>query len=243
MGQMGIDEKSPSDRLSRILECFCASDGDDGRVWLHRPARMNGFAYASDGKMLVKASILPEEKGPCVGFQENPEIADRLAKSVDALIDSNLKLEKTFFSVQGLDKKLYERFWTGREDALKNYKPNSRGLETLRCPCCNATLYYDYTEEELVEKWKRDEEDLDCIVRKIVVSATVMGKYEPITRYYAAERVADVIKFASLRDDPVREAFVCGDFCLALRGLGWTSLIAGSPLEKDVHVIHVLQGI
>ena len=225
-----------------MLECFCASEEDDCRRFLHRPARLNGFAYASDGRMLVKARInAEEEKGE--GFQEDPELADRLIKSVDALVDSNLKLEKALFSVQGLDIKLYERFQTEREAALKDYKPNSRGLETLRCPCCNADLYYDDTEDELVEKWKRDEEDQYCIERRIVVSATVMGKNGPLTRYYAAERVADVIKFAALRDAPVREAFVCGDFCLALRGLGWTAIIAGSRLEKDVHVIHVLQGI
>lgn len=223
-----------------MMECFCASEENDRRMWLQRPARLNGFAYASDGRMLVRASMnAEEEKGPSVGFQEDPEIADRL----DSLIDSNLKLEKTPFSVQGLDGKLYERVQTEREDAIKNYRPNSRGLQTLRCPCCNADLYYDDTEDELVEQWKRDDEELDCIERKIVVSATVMGKDGPLTRYYVAKRVADVIKFAALRDDPVREAFVCGDFCLALRGLGWTALIAGSRLEEDVHVIHVLQGI
>lgn len=237
-------QTSPSDRLSRMLECFCASDEYDRRVFLHRPARLNGFAYASDGRVLVMASMnAEEEKGPSVGFQEDPELADRLVKSIDALIDSNLKLEKTLFSVQGLDGKLYKRFQTERKDALKNYKPNSRGLKTLRCPCCNADLYYDDTEDELVEQWERDKEDRDSIERRIVVMATVMGKYEPLTRYYAAGRVADVIRFAALRDDPVREAFVCGDLCLALRGLGWTALIAGSRLEKYVHVIHVLQAL
>ena len=114
-----------------MLECFCASEENDGRRFLHRPARLNGFAYASDGRMLVKARInAEEEKGE--GFQEDPELADRITKSVDALVDSNLKLEKALFSVQGLDIKLYERFQTEREAALKDYKPNSRGLETLR---------------------------------------------------------------------------------------------------------------
>lgn len=227
-----------------MMECFCASEDDDRRAWLHRPARLNGFSYASDGRMLVRASMnAEEENGPSVGFQEDPELADMLVKNVDSLIDSNLRLKKTPFSVQGLDVKLYERFWKERNDALKNYKPNSRGLETLRCPCCDAILYYDDTEDELVEKWKRDEEDRYCIERRIVVSATMMNENVPLTRYYVAERVADVIKFAALRDDPVREAFVCGDLCLALRGLGWTALIAVSCLEKDMHVIHVLQAI
>ena len=239
---MEQSQESPSDRLSRMMECFCASEEDDCRAYLHRPARRNGFAYASSGRMLVRASMnAEEEKGE--GFQEDPELADRLAKSGDSIIDSNLKLEKTPFSVQGLDVELYKRFQTEREDALKNYKPNSRGLNRLRCPCCNADLYYDDTEDELVERWKRDEEDQHCIERRIVVSATVMGKDGPLTRYYAAELVASVIRFAVLRDDPVREAFVCGDFCLALRGLGWTAIIAGSRLEKDVQTIHVLQAI
>lgn len=227
-----------------MMECFCASEDDDCRMFLHRPAMLNGFAYASDLKTLVRASMnAEEEKGPSVSFQEDPELAVRLAKTGDELIDSHLKMEKMPFSVHGLDGKFYERFQTERECSLKNYKPNKRGLETLRCPCCNADLYYDDTEHELVERWKRDEEDKGRIMRRIVVSANVMGENGPITRYYAAERVANVIRFAILRDDPVREAFVCGSYVLALRGLGWTALIMSSCQENDVHVIHVLQAI
>lgn len=235
-------QESPSEVLSGWLTDFCSSE-EDRRRHMRKPARKDGFAYASNGKIAVRVKLRDDETGgPNGDFSDIAEDVDALAGSLDKIIKANWELGKDEVSVQGLDLDLYRAFNAKKQFAMENYTPNSRGLERFRCPCCSASLYYDDDEQELVECWKRDEEEGALLTNRIVVAVNLQGMNYRSTYYYCAENVAAVIKFAALRKSPIKDAWVCGGHCLMLRGEDWEAIMTRWPEDKSLSVIHSLPG-
>ena len=213
----------------------CAEE-DDRRA-LSKPVREDGFAYATSGKIALAVKMTKEEaEGPNGDFSDDGDATSIVAKSVRGVFEENWKEEKVRVSTEGLDVGLYTKYMEMEGEAKRNFQPNERRLESLTCPCCGASLYYDDDDRDLLEKWKKDEDDLYMIVKRIV--ASVDGAGIDGDTYFCMQDIAKVIRFSGIRNSPIEEAWVCGKHRLVLKGRDWEAIMMRWCDCRCLKVIH-----
>jgi len=214
---------NPAKKLADMLAPFVATE-----------ERIDGFAYASDGRVAVRVKLKEEELGgPGDGFQEDPVVAESVQKSVNGVFDKNLMNHK--ISVDGLDVELYKTFVQKSETASRSLETNPNKFDVFICPCCKNKLYL--TDDGcLVDADEYDANHWKEIISKICVEVALREE----EMLFPAEKVAEVIKLAALRNEPIKEVMVGDDYPMFLHGDGWDALICKSYWSK-ADIIHTLK--
>ena len=234
----GDEKRSPGMVLADFLEKFVSEERRD----MDHPVRKNGFAYATNGKVAVRVKMHDDEAADEKGdFSDKDCIVDKISNSVDNIFKANMenKPVKVFFGC--LDTEFIKKFRTENDKAQKYFVRNEEGHAECRCPCCSAELYYSREDETLYEQFEYDESKRRILSGRICLKV-VLNKVdaddslEDRIQYFPGEPLSDIIELSIRRNDPIKEAYVCGKLCLVLRGTGWEAIMTKRYTDDDKRI-------